>query len=65
LLAGLLRPNGERLRELRALSVLEQIGTPAARRVLRELARGPAGSLRTQQARSALARLARRPPPSP
>jgi WD40 repeat protein len=43
---------------LRALEVLEQIGTPMAREVLRTLAGGLAEAELTQQARAALARLA-------
>ncbi len=35
LLGGLAIPSGDRLRELRAVEVLERIGTPEARQVLR------------------------------
>jgi WD40 repeat protein len=46
-----------------ALAVLEEIGTPAARRALQELAKGPAGSTVTRDAAAALERLARRRKP--
>jgi hypothetical protein len=45
-----------------ALAVLENVGTPEARRALEELARGPAGSAVTREARAALARLAKKGP---
>jgi WD40 repeat protein len=50
-------PAGERLRSLRALMVLEQIGTPEAREMLRILARGAAAARLTREARAALDRL--------
>ncbi len=53
-------PSGERLRALRALEALEQIGTPAAREVLEGLARGAPEARLTQAARASLERLARR-----
>jgi hypothetical protein len=53
-------PSGERLRELRALQVLERIGNPEARQVLERLTQGAAGARLTQDARGALDRLARR-----
>jgi WD40 repeat protein len=53
----------ERLRELRAVEVLEYIGTPEARRLLESLAKGPEGILVTEEARASLDRLARRPMP--
>jgi WD40 repeat protein len=43
-----------------SLAVLEEIGTPAARQVLEELAKGPAKSQVTRGARAALGRLAKR-----
>jgi WD40 repeat protein len=50
------------LRALRAIQVLELAGTPEATGVLREWARGPAGTVLTGEASAALARLgARRP----
>jgi hypothetical protein len=51
---------GEELRSLRAVEVLEGIGTPEARAVLGNLARGGEGAVLTEQARRALARLERR-----
>jgi WD40 repeat protein len=47
----------EQLQSLRALSVLERIGTPAARQVLQMLAAGPAGSRLTREAVGSLDRL--------
>jgi WD40 repeat protein/beta-lactamase regulating signal transducer with metallopeptidase domain len=44
------------LRLVRAVEVLERIGTPEARDVLRTLARGAPGALPTQEAEAALAR---------
>jgi hypothetical protein len=49
----------ERLRELRALEVLEQIGSAEARQLLETLAQGAADAPLTQEARTALRRLAR------
>jgi hypothetical protein len=46
-----------------SLAVLEEIGTPDARRVLEELAKGPAQSTVTREARAALERLAKRRKP--
>jgi hypothetical protein len=48
-----------KLRRLRALSVLEQIGTSEARRVLKHVATGAAAARETQEAQAALERLAR------
>jgi hypothetical protein len=53
-------PDGEQLRELRALAVLERAATPAARRLLGDLARGAAEARLTGEARACLDRLARR-----
>jgi hypothetical protein len=53
-------PSPERLRALRALEVLEEVGTPAARRVLEELAGGAADAELTVGARRTLERLGRR-----
>jgi WD40 repeat protein len=50
---------GGRLRELRALEVLEQIDSPAARQVLRSLAGGAPGARLTREAKSAGERVAR------
>jgi hypothetical protein len=49
------------LRQLRAIQALEQIGTPAARQVLRHLAGGTPLARETREARAALQRLERRP----
>ncbi|HEY7154504.1 MAG TPA: WD40 repeat domain-containing protein [Gemmataceae bacterium] len=59
------RLTAEKLRGVRALRVLEQIGTPEARRVLEVLSRGAGGFVRTEEARAALARLDKRGAPSP
>jgi hypothetical protein len=47
----------ERARDLRAIPILEEIGTPAARRVLEKLAKGAAGVSLTTEAKAALERL--------
>jgi len=52
----------EELRGVRAIEVLEGIGSPEARTVLQALARGGDGSIITEQARAALGRLQRRTP---
>ncbi|QJW94103.1 WD40 repeat domain-containing protein [Frigoriglobus tundricola] len=49
--------SGEGLRAVRAVEVLEQIGTPDAQKVLAELAAGAPGSALTQNATAALGRL--------
>jgi hypothetical protein len=57
-----LRPQGirsERLRELRAIELLERLGTHEARTVLEALARGAPGVRLTWEAQAALARLRR------
>ena len=51
---------GETLRRLRAITVLEKIGTPEARRVLERLASGLAGARETRDAKATLRRLDRR-----
>jgi RNA polymerase sigma factor (sigma-70 family) len=56
--AGAAKPQSLRL--LRAVEVLEQIGTPAAQQVLTSLAQGIATAHLTQEARASLARLAER-----
>ncbi len=53
-------PSGERLRIGRALEVLEHIGSPEARQVLRTLATGAPGAFLTREAEAALERLAHR-----
>jgi WD40 repeat protein len=50
-----------RVRVPRAVCVLEQVGTPAARRALEELAKGELDSRLTQEARSSLGRMVQRP----
>ena len=50
----------ETLRALRAIEVLERIGTAEARRALEALSQGAAESQRTREAKAALARLTRR-----
>jgi hypothetical protein len=61
LLAKLEPPSGERLRGLRALEVLEHIGTKEARQVLTNLSKGPAETRLTKEAEAALRRLAGHP----
>ena len=46
----------EQIRVVRAIEVLDKIGTPEARQVLERLASGAAGSLTTRQAQAALER---------
>ena len=53
--------SADQLREIRAAEILEHIGNPASQAVLKELANGAAGSLLADEAKSALARLAKRP----
>jgi hypothetical protein len=52
--------SGEPLRQVRAVEVLEHIGTPKARQVLQKLAEGAPEARMTQEAKRALQRLARR-----
>jgi hypothetical protein len=49
-------PTAERLREARALQLLEELATPEALRFLRDLARGNANAPQTRQAAQALKR---------
>jgi WD40 repeat protein len=58
-------PPPPRLRELRAVEILEHIGTPEARRLLDALAGGAPEARLTREARAALENQARRPPPAP
>ncbi len=60
LLEAVRRRVPERLRALRAVDVLEQVGTPEAREVLRALAGGAPEARLTQEARASLRRLAAR-----
>src|SRR5262249_41530798 len=50
-------PTGERLQALRAVEVLEQIGTADARQVLQTLASGTPAAQLTQEAKASLERL--------
>ncbi|HKI30698.1 MAG TPA: hypothetical protein VKA46_02315 [Gemmataceae bacterium] len=59
-LSGNLGPNMEEVRAARAVEVLEKIGTPEAKKVLEEVAKGGDSPL-TVEARSALERLKARP----
>jgi dipeptidyl aminopeptidase/acylaminoacyl peptidase len=54
-------PGPERLRDLRAVEVLEMAGTPECRAVLRKLADGAPGAQLTEEAKSSQIRLANRP----
>jgi WD40 repeat protein len=58
-------PAGETLRTLRAIQVLEYIGTSEAQRVLKALASGAPEARPTEEAKAALERLARRAPSTP
>jgi RNA polymerase sigma factor (sigma-70 family) len=53
-------PAGELLRHLRALEILEQIGSKEASRVLETIARGAPGARLTEDAKTSLARLQKR-----
>jgi sugar lactone lactonase YvrE len=53
-------PGPEQLRRLRAVEVLEYIGSEEARKALRKLAAGPGGALAAEDARAALRRLERK-----
>lgn len=50
-------PTGDRLRELRALELLERLGTPDAQKVLQEWASGTPQARRTREAAEALKRM--------
>jgi WD40 repeat protein len=53
-------PPPDRLRMLRALELLERIGTPEARQLLQQLAEGAPAAWLTREAKASLQRLARR-----
>jgi hypothetical protein len=53
-------PAGEALRSIRAVQVLEMIGTAESRDVLETLAKGAPGSRQTEDAKGSLARLEKR-----
>jgi len=55
-------PAPEQIRELRAVSVLEKIGTPESRALLESLAKVPPADARARAAKAALDRLAGRSP---
>jgi hypothetical protein len=50
----------QRLRQVRAVELLERIGTPESRKILENLAGGVPAAWLTQEAKAALARLATR-----
>jgi hypothetical protein len=56
---GLARSAEDR-RAVRAVAVLERLGTPAARQLLEALSRGAPAARLTQEAKAALQRLSRR-----
>jgi hypothetical protein len=56
---------GIRLRCLRAVEVLEHIGTPDAQQVLKTLASGTPPARLTREAKASLERLAKRPAAKP
>jgi hypothetical protein len=58
-----LLPPGEALRRVRAVEVLERLGTPEARRLLGALAGGEPEARLTREAQAALRRLAERAAP--
>ena len=51
--------SAERLRLVRAIEVLERVGTPEAKELLRTIAQGAPGALPTWQAQNALDNLER------
>jgi hypothetical protein len=59
------KPTPERLRQTRALEVLEQVGNTEARQILKGLADGAANAWLTEEAKAVLDRLSRRIPPAP
>ena len=52
------KPQGDQLRELRSVEVLELAATPEAKQVLETLAKGAAGARLTREAKAAAERLA-------
>jgi WD40 repeat protein len=61
LLKALEQPSGGALGELRAVAVLERLGTTESRELLRELGEGDPRARLTREAKASLERLARRP----
>ena len=53
------------LKRIRALEVLEHLGTPEARRLLEDLAKGVPEARLTQEAKASLRRLTKRPADKP
>jgi WD40 repeat protein len=58
-------PSPEGLRQLRAVEVLEHMDSPAAQRLLEQLAQGAPGAELTEQAKASLERLSKRLAPRP
>lgn len=58
-------PGPETMRTIRAIMVLERIGSPQARSTLKTLARGAPGDRVTDEAASSLKRLAKYAAPMP
>ena len=52
-------PSAETLREMRAVEVLEAIGTAEAHRLLEKLAAGPTGARLTEESKTSAERLAK------
>jgi HEAT repeat protein len=50
------KPSPDRLRSARAVAAVEWIGSPPARTVIREVAKGPASAPRTKEAKAAVDR---------
>jgi hypothetical protein len=65
LLQRLVVPSGDRLGELRAVEVLERIGTREAEHLLKKLAKGAPEARLTREAKASLQRLAKRPAARP
>jgi WD40 repeat protein len=63
--SSLLVRSSEKLRHLRAIEILEQIGSAEGQRILTRLAAGTPEARLTQEAKASLERLARRSPPAP
>jgi HEAT repeat protein len=60
-LAGQAKLNSGMLQQYRAIEVLEQIGSPAAKEILEKLAKGQANTRLTQEAQATLKRLSKGP----